>query len=39
MNLQKLKAAYLTNESENKIVDGDISIQCKGKADEEYQMV
>lgn len=38
-NLQKIKYTYLTNECENKIVDGDISIQCKRKANEEYQMM
>lgn len=30
---------YLTDESENKIVDRDISVECQCKANQQYQMV
>lgn len=31
--------AYLTDKSENKVVDSDISIQSKSEADKENQMM
>lgn len=37
--LQEETDAYLANESENEIIDGDIPIQSKRKANEENQMM